>query len=440
MLWLFVIRRRRARSAAVGLASLMLLTACATQSVPTTPPATGAYPIANGIKATVVGTPPAWRADLPQDVPIEIRALAPLVKRRVPPVLAYAQPLKYALAAQDEAAPLVFIIAGTGATAGSRQCRLIMRMLYAVDLHAVCLPSPTSVNFMVGAAAHPVPGYMPADVAAIYKLMRAVRRDLPEAMEITGYGLTGYSLGATQAAFVARYDSRRGVFGFGRVLLINPAVSVWDSVQRMDALVENNLPGGVAGVPEFLASLLAALQHPYASERPLRFDSQFLFRAMVAREAGHRQLAAVVGLVFRLALANMAFAADVLTTSGEIVPASVQLAIANSLEPYLRASFSMTFDDYIDELLLPYWNRGARELTRRQLIASANLRSIGDWLAANTRIAVITNADDPILGEGALDFLRRTFGDRAYIFANGGHLGNLGSKPVVNRIQRFFAP
>lgn len=427
----------------LAVAAVTVLTACASQPLavgnqqhePIKP-----YPITRGIKATVVGTPPAYRADLPDAVPIDVRALPPLVKRPVPPVLDYAVPLQYAVAAQPGPAPLVFIIAGTGAAADSGRCRQIMRILYAVEYHTVCLPSPTSVDFMVGAARHPVPGYMPADVAALYSMMRAVRRELAGALAVTGYALTGYSLGATQAAFVARHDERLQAFGFERVLLINPAVSLWDSVRRMDALLANNLPGGIAGVPGFLAALLADIRDPYAGSRPIAFNRAFLFRALLAREAEPRELAAVVGLVFRLALANMAFAADVLTTSGVIVPVDVQLSGLAPLESYMVASFRLSFAEYIDRLLLPYWNRGARYVTREQLIQSANLHTIQDYLAANEDIAVITNKDDPILDEHALAFLRETFGQRAYIFPNGGHLGNLRYRKVVRTIQRFFAP
>src|SRR5699024_7633289 len=113
-----------------------------------------------------------------------------------------------------------------------------------------------------------------------------------------------------------------------------------------------------------------------AGGRPMRFNRDMLFRVMVGRKASHRQLAAVVGLVFRLALANMAFAADVLTHSGRIVPANLRLGIGDSLEPYMRKSFDMTFTDYIDDLLLPYWNRDGRSVNRKQLIASADLHSI----------------------------------------------------------------
>src|SRR5699024_3670272 len=120
----------------------------------------------------------------------------------------------------------------------------------------------------------------------------------------------------------------------------------------MDALIQNNLPGGIDGVPAFLSSLLADLRQPYAAGaggQPMRFNRDVLFRAMIGRKASHQQLSAVVGLVFRLALANMAFAADVLTDSGQLVPANRELGIGDSLEPYMRKSFDMTFTDYIDQ-------------------------------------------------------------------------------------------
>ncbi len=420
----------------------LALCACAAGPEPAPDEAgpSGVYPIADGLLATVVGTPPAYRADLPDDAGIVSRSLEPLVERRVPPVLRYAQPLEYALAAQEGAAPLAFIIAGTGASAASSQCRRLMRTLYAVGYHAVCLPSPTSVGFMLGAAEHPVPGYMPADVAALYRLMRAVKRDLAGDLTVTGHVLTGYSLGATEAAFVARHDEARGVFDFERVLLINPAVDVWASVQRMDTLLARNLEGGIDGIPAFVARGLGELRQLYASGDPLQFNQEFLYRAYLAQNAERGDIAAIVGLAFRLELANMAFAADVMVNGDVILPAGVRLEVTDSLDLYMQRSFRLSFVAYLDELLLPYWNRGARDVSRDEIIARASLTHIRDYLAASPHIGVMTNVDDPILDSEGLAFLRATFGARARIFPNGGHLGNLGYREAVAAIQAFFSP
>ena len=50
----------------------------------------------------------------------------------------------------------------------------------------------------------------------------------------------------------------------------------------------------------------------------------------------------------------------------------------------------------------------------------------------------MTNADDFILTPANLDFLRRTFGDRARVYPRGGHGGNLEYKDNADDILRFL--
>ena len=53
---------------------------------------------------------------------------------------------------------------------------------------------------------------------------------------------------------------------------------------------------------------------------------------------------------------------------------------------------------------------------------------------------MFANADDPILGDGDVSFLRSTFGSRARIRPHGGHLGNLGYRDTIAALQDFFSP
>lgn len=398
------------------------------------------FPIADPLAATIVGTPAALRAELPENIPTQLRALPRLTERDIPEVLEYALPMQYTLTPQSGPAPLAFIIAGTGAGARGATSTLLTRLLYAEGYHVVALPSPTRVEFMLAAATHPVPGRTSRDVADLYRVMRTINRKLREQLEITGYALTGYSLGALHAAFIAHLDAREQVFDFGPVLLINPTVDLYHSVSRMDALLAKSLPNGIASVPRLLAQALGQLKQVMTQGDAIKFNQDFLYRAYKAADPGQRQTAAVIGLAFRLWLANMSFAADLLTNSGVIVPAGVELSIGDSLDAYMLRSFSMSFVEYIHQLLLPYYNRGSRELTLEQLIREGQLQRIADFLAHAHNIGVITNADDPILGRGALAFLRTTFGQRAIIFENGGHLGNLAYQPVATTIRQFFRP
>ncbi|RJS92853.1 alpha/beta hydrolase [Salinisphaera sp. Q1T1-3] len=398
------------------------------------------YPIDNPLLATVLGTPAKLKAPLPDDAPITLRTLDPLVQRDTPDTLRYARPLQYMFTPQDGPAPLAFVIAGTGASALSSKCVLLSRALYADGYSVACLPSPTSVTFMLGAAEYPVPGRMKTDVDDLYRMMGAVRDDLSDQIDITGYALTGWSLGATEAAFVAHKDASAGQFDFQHVLLLNPAVSVWDSVARMDALLDRTLPGGIDQVPSFLAKGLGGLKDVYAKNKALRFNEDFLYQAYQSGAADQNDIGALVGLAFRLSLANMAYAADVITRSDVIVPKNVTPGPYSDMRPYFRRAFDMSFNDYINELLVPYWNSDGRHVPKSTLIREADLHQIAGFLANSDNIAVFTNADDPILSDDEVAFLSRTFGARARIRPHGGHMGNLSYDKTIRALQDFFSP
>lgn len=404
------------------------------------PDAARKMPIKDPVAATILGTPSAQQAKLPDDVPINRHKLAPLVERSTPPTLAYARPMHYVLAAQPQSAPLMVLIAGTGAGANSAKCKTLLRALYEVGYSVACLPSPTSVSFILGAAEHPVPGRMSSDVASLSRLLRRVRADAARHTTITSLSVGGYSLGATEAAFLARRASQRGTFEFEHVLLINPAVSVWDSVQRMDRLLADNIPGGIEGTPAFIARALGKLKTAYGHGKPLSFSTEALYRMYRSGRASQRELAGGVGLVFRLALANMAYAADTLTNLGVVVPQSARMGRYQRRGAAMHRAFELSFGQYVHKLLLPYWNRGQRHLTFEQLKRENSLRSIAGFLQRDKRIRAMTNADDIILSKGDVAFLRRTFGTRLKIRPHGGHMGNLSSRQTIRDIQQAVAP
>lgn len=53
-------------------------------------------------------------------------------------------------------------------------------------------------------------------------------------VQVTGYHLTGYSLGGFNAAFITHLDETEGVFDFRRVLRINPRSTCWN--RRSDSM------------------------------------------------------------------------------------------------------------------------------------------------------------------------------------------------------------
>jgi hypothetical protein len=164
--------------------------------------------------ATVVGTPSIYQAPMPETVPTEELELTVFEDRVIPEVLWYQDTLNYSLVAQDHEAPLVFIIAGTGAAHDSAKARLMAAAFYQAGFHSIALPSPTHPNFIVPASTTGVPGRISQDGPDLYRVMRLAYEQVADRIEVSAFHLTGYSLGAWQAAFIAQLDEQEKVFGF----------------------------------------------------------------------------------------------------------------------------------------------------------------------------------------------------------------------------------
>jgi len=58
--------------------------------------------------------------------------------------------------AQDSPAPLIFIIAGTGAGYNSQKMKVLQRAFFQAGFHVLALSSPTHGHFIVSATRHEV--------------------------------------------------------------------------------------------------------------------------------------------------------------------------------------------------------------------------------------------------------------------------------------------
>jgi pimeloyl-ACP methyl ester carboxylesterase len=431
--------------AALALIAALALSGC--RSAPTIDaaapwPTEGAYAYAwkDPLVATVLGTPERQQAPLPEPVPTEVRRSDYQVGPAVPDVLWYEDGLQYALTAQQGPAPLVFLISGTGGGALSRFNLSLIRIFYAAGFHVMAVPSPTRTNFIVNASSTGVVGRVTVDAPDLHRLMGALLDEVREEIDVEGVSLAGYSLGAWHAAFVAHLDEelargtvgqrgwrdRRGAFDFERVVLINPPVSLYRSMEILDAMLETNLPGGVLGVPAFVEEVFGALGTLYAKEGEFAdYGGDFLQAAYAKLRPQRQTLAALIGLAFRLSANDLAFAADVIRGGGYIVPEGARPDWVDPLTGYFASGIRRGFGEYLDGLLLPFYVEREPWLTRERLVENASLERISDYLARARHIRLITNADDIIYAPGDLAFLARTFGDRANVFPEGGHCGNL---------------
>jgi hypothetical protein len=395
------------------------------------------YPFTDPYEATVIGTPEEYRAELPEQIPIQLREILALRGRETPEIFWYNDTLGYSLAAQPGPAPLAFILPGTGAGFDSGKSVILQRALYQAGLHVVSLPSPLHPNFIVAASPSGRPGLLTGDAEDLYRVMALIRGRLENEIAITGYDLVGYSLGATQAAFVARLDDERRSFGFERVLLINPPVSLYQSARVLDQLFEEHIPS-IAAFNALFNHLMQVFSEFYAPTEPMLLSDDLVYEIYRRRPPPDSTLQALIGAAFRLASMNLLFTSDVVARLGVLVAPDRRLGITDSLTPYLKASMQLSFEDYARRVLFPYYRETAPDVTFDELLARDGLRAIGGYLRQTSKIGLMHNADDILLGPGDLQYLEDVFGERARIYPTGGHNGNLAYKDNIAYVIDFF--
>jgi len=397
------------------------------------------YPIKDKYVATVVGTPTEYYADLPDKIPLHTRRVVIFPDRKIPDAFFYERELLYSVALQNKAAPLIFLIAGTGASHSGDKNKQMARAFYQAGFHIVSVSSPTLNNFVIAASLTGVPGHAEHDAEDLYRVMEKIHQNLldRDKIEITGFNLTGYSLGGFNSAYVAKLDDQRKSFNFNNVLLINPPVSLYNSISLLDRMAEN-IPGGLDNFNVFFSDLVGAFGEVYKRSSGSIDQDNFLYAAYQAMDLKDEELAALIGTSFRLSSGSMVFASDVMTDYGFVKPRGMELDRYTDLEPFRRVVHRLGFTDYYHEFFYPFYRDYENVGSRDAFVKSASLTHIQDYLRNSPKITVIHNENDIILEPGEINFFREVFGDRAKIYPYGGHCGNMSYRDNVAHMVDTF--
>ncbi len=395
------------------------------------------YPIDDPFVATVVGTPDADRAKFTLHVPTKRDSLTVFKDREVPDYLFYEAKLRYSYALQDKAAPLVFLIAGTGGAYNGGHVSAQAKAFYSAGFHVVSLSSPTIPNFVVAASKTSVTGHAVHDAEDLYHVMELIQAKLLKKTQITDYFVTGYSLGGFNAAFVSWLDAQRKVFNFKRVLLINPPVSLYSSISLLDRMLEN-IPGGVDNFAAYYKGIVSEFGKIYVRAERLDLSEDFLYQVYSALQPKNEQLAALIGLSFRFSSAHLVFASDIMNNYGYVKPKNVRFTRNTDPGVYREVIFRLGFTDYFHDYFYPYYKKLDPSLNRHRMVEEMSLTHIEDYLHNADNIYVMHNYNDLILESGEIDFFPRVFGERAKIYPTGGHLGNMEYKDNVEHMVNVF--
>lgn len=398
------------------------------------------YPIADPFEATVSGTPVELRHRFRHKKPMRLDSfeLDVFPDRELPPLFRSVRRLAFSLAYQEAPAPLLFVIAGTGASHRASTARYLQRVFYQAGYHVITLSSPSSYEFITAASESQFPGISDEDARDLYRVMQMSLARVKDLISITDVYLTGYSLGGLQAAFVSHRDEQERAIGFRKVLLLNPPVSLYTSASRLDSLVGSD--PGMNNAHDYYNRLFGKFTEYFTEHGMIRLDDEaFMFKFQESEQSLTREeLMALIGASFRFSSAGLVFTVDALNATGHVVERQQELTLGTPLEQYFKRGLWWRFTDYFERLLVPYWKGRRPQDSREQLIGNIGLPALRDYLATADKIGVISNADEIILTPEDIDFLTRTFGSRATLFPRGGHLGNVQHRDYVARMLAFF--
>ena len=442
-------RMKSARLKLIPFALILAATAAFAAQLDETPPSqpvSGSEPISGsaavsgstvglsdsaGLRATVFGTPPQDMASLPAKVPLsEINIELPW-RLPLPKILWFDSKLRVWLSAQDRPAPLAIVISGTGSDGNTKTISVLRAALYGAGYHVLTMPSPTFPGFIVSASRTGVAGDLMQDGSDLYAAMQEIIAHLPRKVRVTDIDVLGYSLGGANAAIVKSIDATEHKLKIHRVVMINPPVSLFSSVGRLDRLFAATIGPGDRAVELLYRRLYAQIANLYRASDRLELDENFLYSAAAVTLKTDAEFSAAIAMTFRLQLVDMFFIGDLYAKTGVITDPAYPPKVGDSLEDIQRDLRAKPFADYFTRVFAPYYLMRRPDATSASLIAANRLDIITDTLRDDGDYYAQTSSNDLIINRRELSWLQDTLGSRIIVYDHGGHLGEVGDRQQV---------
>jgi Alpha/beta hydrolase family len=383
------------------------------------------------LRATVFGTPPQDIAPMPETVPLQEINISMPWARPVPKVLWFDSRLRVWFSAQPKPAPLAIVISGTGSDGNTSKLSTLRGALYGAGYHVLTMPSPTFTGFIVSTSSTGVAGDLMQDGHDLYAAMRRVVAHLPRHAPITEIDVLGYSLGGANAAIVKSIDAKEGKLKIHRAVMINPPVSLFASIDRLDKLFAESIGSGDTGLENLYRKIYTRLANLYRVSDRVQIDDTNLLGAAATVLRTDADFSAAIALTFRLELVNVFFAGDLYARTGVVIDPQHPPGVEDSMEQISKTLRTKTFAEYFNKVFAPYYMAHRPGATPQSLQDENRLEIIGPALRDDPDYYVQTNSDDLVLDKPELAWLRATLGSRIVVYDHGGHLGNLGDRRQI---------
>ena len=396
------------------------------------------FPIDDPYSATIIGSATMMTPGVSENIPLKVYGIQIKDKKDIPDVFWYASKFKFSFSKQkNKKAPLIFVLAGTGSDYSTTRVKFMQRIFHDAGYHTIAISSQMSQQFMISASSNSVPGLLLEDNKDIYKAMKLAYNKIKDQVEVTDFYIMGYSLGGSNAAVLSYIDEKEKAFNFKRVFMVNPPVNLYDSAVKLDKYLDDYTGGKSAGIEKLLNTTLAKIKGGLTSEYA-NIGADTIYNIVKGDILSDSEKKAYIGLAFRLASTDLNFISDFITKSHIYTKNPEKVDKYTNMKEYFKAVNFATFEDYVNKIGFPYYKKYNKDLTTEDLKEKASLRVIEDYLRTSPKIAAVTNADELILNEKDIDYLKDVFKDRLIIYPKGGHCGNMFYKENVDIMLKFI--
>lgn len=323
---------------------------------------------------------------------------------------------------------LAVMLSGIGGTFNNSTLLALAEQFNNAGFKVLTLDSTFNWRFIVADGKCRLPGYLPEDAARVRRAITAVLADLKERKWIDSPEIVicGYSMGGIQSLKLAELEEKNPTLNISRFIAVNPPVSLETALTAIDSMVGSTAGWSKSKMYEKVISaagnVLIKLA-PHYLHIGDKEDVEKYRNFMLPLDPESAK--AVAGIFLKLSMREMLMAAH----KENPIPNFKPYKWGSRNELYLQLD-KVTFKEYAHKILAPtYPGKNVKEL-----LADSHLKSIADTLSRSPKIRVFHNADDFLLSADERAWLDSVLKERITWFSNGGHLGNLYYKQVLEAV------
>ena len=351
--------------------------------------------------------------------------------------------LKYNYWLQEEAADLVVIIPGTGESYVDLTPTSFANMYYKKGYSAVILSNAFNWEFMQAAGTVWTPGFTPYDAkdvkSAIDKILIKLEKEYPG--KFKRKILCGSSMGALHTLFIADINRKSRDNTFSKYIAINPPVDLLYAMNKIDEYyaIGGTWPKDIIQekVKSCILSYMKMLKGLDPGASPISGGINRRQSVKVAVDDDDKQLFQkdeaqfLIGLSFHMNLSEVIYSIYSRHDTGVI---KAKKAWYDRREIYAEID-TFNFNAYLKKFLIKnYEEKLGRKVTIKEVGEKSSLFAVESTLKNSNKVRVIHNHDDFLLNKGNLTWLRMVLDKKLTVFKHGGHLGNLYTKEMQDKI------